>query len=400
MATLPTRGSAGPPVLAPDASTLRPGQAPATPVPGRPSIPGYEILGELGRGGMGVVYKARDLRLKRVVAIKTVLPRAAAPHRLVRFLSEAEAVAQFQHPNIVPIYEAGQLEGADGPYPFFVMEYVDGGTLVDRILKKPFKPKEAARVVEVLARAVEAMHQRGVIHRDLKPSNVLINGTGTYKIADFGIARRLDRPSEQTNTGEVLGTPAYMAPEQLYARHDEIGPATDVYALGGILHCLLTGGPPGVPGPSREKVPLELEAIRARCLQPLPGQRYASAAELADVLRRFRKSLSDATSPMTRSTPPRRGRAFLPLRKRAVVMLGIAALALGLLSAGTAFTVWILAGPANAGPREEPRPKNDRLLPPPPPRHPPGHPPPFPPPLGPPGARGPMPGGPPLPPPR
>jgi predicted Ser/Thr protein kinase len=267
-----------------------------------PHIPGYEVLGELGRGGMGVVFRARQTGLKRLVALKMLLGgRQAAPSERARFEAEVEAIARLQHPNLVQVFEVGEHEGR----AFFSMEYLEGGNLEDRIASRPQPPRQAAELVEALARAIHAAHQRGVIHRDLKPANVLLTAEGAPKISDFGLAKRLDVTSGPTLTQHVLGTPSYMAPEQAAGRSKHVGPATDVYALGAILYQLLTGRPPfqgegpmatmrqvaeEEPVPPRRlesTVPADLETICLKCLNKQPGQRYASAAALADDLRRF-----------------------------------------------------------------------------------------------------------------
>jgi tetratricopeptide (TPR) repeat protein len=264
-----------------------------------PAIPGYEIQSLLGRGGMGIVYKARHIGLGRTVAIKMLLagPHAGGPE-LARFRAEAEAVARLQHPHVVQVFEVGD----HGGQPYFSLEYVDGGHLGQQIGGTPQPPRDAAQLVETLARAVHEAHQRGVVHRDLKPANILLRADGTPKISDFGLAKRLEGES-QTVTGAVMGTPSYMAPEQ--ARGDkEIGPAADIYALGAILYEALTGRAPfrgetpwdtvaqviadePVP-PTRlqPKLPRDLETICVKCLQKEPSRRYASAEELADELRR------------------------------------------------------------------------------------------------------------------
>src|SRR5437899_51691 len=175
-----------------------------------PVVPGYEIVAELGRGGMGVVYLARQCSLKREVALKMIL---AGPHTdptaRARFRTEAEAVARLQHPNIVQIYEVGEHDGR----PYFSLEYVDGSSLAKRLSGKPVPPRQAAEIVETLARAMHAAHQKGVVHRDLKPANVLMaTGKVVFKITDFGLAKRLDEEASETKTGEIFGTPSYMAP--------------------------------------------------------------------------------------------------------------------------------------------------------------------------------------------
>jgi serine/threonine protein kinase/tetratricopeptide (TPR) repeat protein len=285
--------------------------------------PGYEILGVLGQGGMGVVYRARQKSLNRVVALKMIRAHAS-PELLARFHIEAETLASLQHPNIVQICEFGQLDGC----PFMAMEFVEGGTLASYLDHRPQPPRAAAELVQTLARAMHAAHQRGIVHRDLKPANILlVSGGGSAcdgppghthdparlasgllpspKITDFGLAKRLAEGQGQTATGAIMGTPSYMAPEQAQGRVREIGVPTDVYALGAILYEMLTGAPPfkgdtalttlrqveanePVP-PSRVcgKLPRDLETICLKCLEKEPGKRYGTAAELAEDLRRF-----------------------------------------------------------------------------------------------------------------
>src|SRR5262249_11116935 len=176
-----------------------------------PSVAGYEILEVLGRGGMGVVYKARQVGLKRLVALKMILAGAhAEANDLARFRAEAEAVAHLQHPHIVQIHEIGEQNGL----PYFSLEYVEGGSLAERLNGTPLPPRQAAELSEILARAMQGAHERGIIHRDLKPGNVLLTAEGTAKITDFGLAKRLDVDVGQTQSGAILGTPSYMAPEQ------------------------------------------------------------------------------------------------------------------------------------------------------------------------------------------
>jgi formylglycine-generating enzyme required for sulfatase activity/tRNA A-37 threonylcarbamoyl transferase component Bud32 len=283
------------------------GALPPTPATG-PSIsvvpqpPGYEILEELGRGGMAVVYKARDRRLARTVALKMILAGAhAGPGERARFRTEAEAIARVQHPDIVQIYEVGEHDGL----PFLSLEFCPGGNLEQALAGTPLAAPEAAAVLERLARAVAAAHAVGVVHRDLKPANVLLAAGGTPKITDFGLAKQ-EGISGQTASGAVVGTPSYMAPEQAAGKGQQVGAAADVYALGALLYELLTGRPPfkaatpldtllqvvhDEPVPVRHlqpKVPRDLETICHKCLQKEPRKRYRSAALLAEDLRRFR----------------------------------------------------------------------------------------------------------------
>jgi serine/threonine protein kinase len=303
-----------------------------------PTVSGYEILGELGRGGMGVVYKARQVKLKRLVALKTILAGGhAGTDELERFRLEAEAVARLQHPNIVQIFEVDEHDGV----PFFSLEFVDGGSLASRLDGTPWPARQAAQLVETLARAMHAAHQAGILHRDLKPGNILLQiadsrmqgadsrglgeklpGTDAQspfsalesaipKITDFGLAKMLRREpgassaGDLTRSGAIMGTPSYMAPEQAGGKGQPIGPPADVYALGAILYELLTGrapfrGPtpldtvlqvvseePVAPGRLQPRLPRDLETICLKCLAKQPVNRYVSAEELANDLRRF-----------------------------------------------------------------------------------------------------------------
>jgi serine/threonine protein kinase len=262
---------------------------------------GYDLIYELGRGGMGVVYKARQRGLNRIVALKMILSDFMSPDALSRFRFEAEALARLNHPNIVQIYEIGEHGGQN----FFSMEFVDGGTLAEVVRSNLSEPRAGAQAVEVLARAVHAAHEKGIVHRDLKPSNVLRTSNGTLKIADFGLAKQRDDPAwpRLTCPGAICGTPAYMAPEQAAGKTKEIAPPTDIYSLGVILYELLTGRTPfsgptpldtllqilekdALP-PSRWQpgVPRRLDNICLRCLFKSPSRRYPTALALADDLR-------------------------------------------------------------------------------------------------------------------
>jgi WD40 repeat protein len=284
-------------------------------------VPGYEILGELGRGGMGVVYRAKQKGLNRLVALKMIRADAQAePGRRARFQVEAQAVARLQHPHIIQVHEVGEADGC----PYFSLELCPGGSLADRFTGQPQAPRDAAALVMAVAAAVQHAHEQGIVHRDLKPANVLLSFSGRSesgagsaplseqplnecvpKITDFGLAKLLDVPSGQTESGAILGTPSYMAPEQAAGQVSSVGPPADVYALGAILYEALTGRPPfraqtlldtllqvcaQEPVAVRQLqpgVPADLETICHKCLQKEPARRYASAAALADDLRRF-----------------------------------------------------------------------------------------------------------------
>ena len=273
----------------------------------------YEILEERARGGMGVVYRARDVELNRLVALKVVLSGiGSAPADIERFRAEAEIVAQLQHPNIVQIHEIGMVEDR----PYLALEYIAGGTLDDLLQGKPQPPQVAARMTLALAEAMQHAHQRNVVHRDLKPSNILIATNGAPKITDFGLAKRLDLDHGRTRSGTVLGTPCYMSPEQATGTR-EVGPSADVYALGVILYEMLTGRVPftGIstsdtleqvrsqepvaPRQMMPSVPRDLETICLKCLEKVPSQRYGSAQRLADDLRRYLHGDPVQARPMT-----------------------------------------------------------------------------------------------------
>jgi len=291
---------------------LRSAGAGGPPPEAEPALPrrvgGYEVLGLLGEGGMGIVYKARHTQLQRLVALKMLSGGefARAEYR-ARFRGEAEAVARLQHPNIVQIFEVGEwhAEGSGSSVPYLALEHVEGGSLSDRLAGKPQPPAQAARWLLTLARAVHYSHGQGIVHRDLKPSNVLLGGDGQLKLCDFGVACRLTGADRNTQSGLVVGTAEYMAPEQAAGKGQQAGPAADVYSLGAMLYTMLTGRPPHVgvsltdvleqvctrePVPPRglqPAVPRDLNTICLKCLHKDPRRRYGSAAALAEDLERF-----------------------------------------------------------------------------------------------------------------
>jgi eukaryotic-like serine/threonine-protein kinase len=305
-------------------------------------VAGFEILSELGHGGMGIVYKARHLRLKRLVALKVIrYDRHSNPEDLARFQIEAEVVARLNHPNIVRIYEIGTARDV----PYVALELLEGGTLKDRLAGNPQPLRETAKLLSTLARAVHAAHEAGVLHRDIKPSNVLFDHEGSPKIADFGLAKRLDVEDGETITGQVIGTPSYMAPEQAQGWAREIGHAVDIYALGAILYEMLTGRPPikgetqaetlrlvieedpVTPSHLRPKLSFDLETICLKCIAREPQKRYASALALADDLDRFLEG-----EPVLARRTPVWERAIKLAQRHAVYTV---VLAIGLVAAGS-----------------------------------------------------------------
>jgi WD40 repeat protein/tetratricopeptide (TPR) repeat protein len=338
-----------------------------------PAVPGYELLKELGRGGMGVVYWAWQSRLNRSVALKMILGGAhAGPQELARFRTEAEAVARLHHPHIVQVYDVGLAEQC----PYLALEFVDGGNLAQQLTGTPLPARHAARLLELVARAVQAAHQKGVVHRDLTPANVLLARSDAAqgvplgsaeeatsyepKVTDFGLAKLLVGGGPTlTHSGAILGTPSYMAPEQAAGHGKEVGPATDVYALGAILYELLTGRPPfkaetpletllqvqtvePVP-PSRlqPKLPRDLTTICLKCLAKEPGKRYASAEELAEDLRRFQ-----AGEPIRARPVGRAERLWRWCRRKPAVatLAGSVAILLVLIAIGSSVLSWRLHG--------------------------------------------------------
>ncbi|HVK18805.1 MAG TPA: WD40 repeat domain-containing serine/threonine protein kinase, partial [Fimbriiglobus sp.] len=350
-----------------DDTTIPGRAAPSPAVADRlPDIPGYHLLGVLGRGGMSVVYKAQQLQPARIVALKMILRgEHATPEQRLRFLHEAEAVAALHHPNIVDVYAVGHHDGV----PYFTLEYVPGGSLADRVEDGPLPPRLAAEVLEPVARAVAAAHRAGFVHRDLKPDNILLAGgevTGwrggdtslssttsplhhpaTPKVTDFGLAKRLALDSGLTQTGAIFGTPSYMAPEQAEDAK-VVGPAADVWGLGATLYRVVTGRPPFLgatamdtlyqviardpvpPGELVPDVPRDLETICLKCLEKAPTRRYADADALADDLRRF---LSGQTIRARPVGPVERGVKWV---RRNPVVAALLALVFLSLAVGTA----------------------------------------------------------------
>jgi eukaryotic-like serine/threonine-protein kinase len=320
-----------------------------------PSIPGYEVEAVLGSGGMGVVFRARHLRLNRSVALKMALAgEYAGPNERERFQREAEAVAGLRHVNIVQVYDVGDVAGR----PYFTMELVEGGSLGSKLAGEPQPANSAAALVGTLAGAVHAAHLAGIAHRDLKPANILLAADGTPKVSDFGLARRLDGEAGLTRTGLAVGTPSYMAPEQARGQADAAGPAADVYGLGAVLYELLTGRPPfraesaaetlrqvidhdPVP-PSRlnPAVPRDLETVCLKCLHKDPRGRYPTAAALQEDLNRFIRGEAVTAQPegLLRRAWRRVGRR--PMLSAALA--GVAFLAAGLLGVA----MWVVAARA------------------------------------------------------
>jgi WD40 repeat protein/serine/threonine protein kinase len=331
-----------------------PAEADATEV--WPQVTGYEILAELGQGGMGVVYQARHRGLNRLVALKMIRGdvHINAQWR-ARFQAEARVVAGLQHPNIVQVYEVGEVAsgGGDAPVkrPFFSLEFIAGGSLDHKLARQPQPARAAAELVETVARAVHVVHQHGLVHRDLKPANILLTPDGTPKITDFGLVKQLDGAMQLTHTGMIMGTPCYMAPEQVRANPRDVGPAADVYALGTILYQMLTGRPPFqgetahdvllqvthaepvAPRRLLPQVPRDLETICLKCLHKEPRRRYASALDLAEDLRRFRQGEPILARPIG---PWERARKWAQRRPAvaalSAVVVGVSVLGFGLVT--------------------------------------------------------------------
>lgn len=313
--------------------------------PAVPALADYEILGEVARGGAGVIYRARQRSLNRTVALKMILSgEFASPDAVQRFRVEAEAAASLDHPNIVPIYQIGEENGQH----FFSMKLVEGEILSRRIREKPMAPRESARLVATVARAIHYGHQRGILHRDLKPSNILVTPDATPYVVDFGLAKRVDAEEALTKTGDIMGTPSYMAPEQMEGK-STFTTAVDVYGLGGILYELLTGQPPfrgetmasimrkvleEEPAPPRSIVPgidPDLDTITLKCLEKIPGKRYATADQLAEDLERWLAGEPIHARAVTTWT---RGLKWVRRRPAAAALIAVSALALVTVAVG------------------------------------------------------------------
>jgi serine/threonine protein kinase len=382
----PPRGTSGPPAApVPGGSALTQPTLPPVLLPPRPlpaPFDDYVLLEEVARGGMGVVYKARQLSLNRVVALKMILPyRPLSEEAVARFRREAQAAAALDHPNIVAVHASGQHEGR----PFFSMAFVEGDNLREVVRRDGLPaPGQAADWLRPVAEAVAFAHRRGILHRDLKPENVLLDRQGRPRVTDFGLACPFEAPAPPdrlTHTGQVLGTPAYMAPEQALGRHEAVGPATDVYGLGGILYFLLTGQAPFLgrsvtdvllqvttqaPTPPRELNPqasADLQAVCLRCLEKDPARRFPSAEALSAALRdaALRADTQDHRDGPARAAPtasgqmvvqpptpaltqPSRGSGAGRRRWSRRVWLGLAAVVL----AGVAVGLWLALGPSRS----------------------------------------------------
>jgi predicted Ser/Thr protein kinase len=330
------------------------------PVPGEKLqyIGDYELLSVIAQGGMGVVYKARQRTLNREVALKLLLGGAHATAEFKkRFLQEAETAGKLQHSNIVPIYEVGEHEGQ----PFFSMEYVAGSDLAKLTREQPLETKRAAECVKTVAEAIEYAHQQGILHRDLKPSNILIGRDGRLRITDFGLARETKTDSSLTLTGTTLGTPGFMPPEQVSVKRGQVGPVSDVYSLGAVLYCLVTGRPPFAAGTLADilqqvvtaepvsprqlnpAVPRDVETICLKCLEKEPRRRYASAQALADDLGRFVRGEPISARPVGAAE------RVVKWYRREPVVAGLVTAVVCVLALGVAGTSWGWRTAQNSG---------------------------------------------------
>ena len=315
------------------------------PAPGD-SVSDYQIVREVARGGMGVVFLAKQKNLNRTVAIKMILDSETSDEHLKRFTKEAEAAAGLDHPGIVPVYDVGQHNG----FPYYSMPFVEGESLAHRLHQGPLEPKQAAQIAAEIADALSHAHQQQIIHRDIKPANVLIDESGKAKVTDFGVCKSLNQTSDLTSHGQLVGTPHYMPPEQAGDKENQVGPQSDVYSIGAVLYAMLTGRPPFQaanpvdvvsqvilqppvsPAILNPSVPLELDVITLKCLSKSPRDRFATADQLAADLKRYL-----AGEPI-KARPPsviQRGRFFIRKHLLFASVSGSVALLLVILTAIT-----------------------------------------------------------------
>src|SRR5262245_49673696 len=319
----------------------------------------YELLEEVARGGMGVVFRARQISLNRIVALKMILAgQLASPAAVQRFKTEAEATANLDHPNIVPIYEIGEHEG----HHYFSMRFIEGGTLTQAVAQEKFTPHRATQLMATVARAVHYAHQRGILHRDLKPGNILLDAKGQPHVTDFGLAKALESGSDLTGSSAILGTPSYMSPEQAAGHAKGLTTGADVYSTGAILYELLTGRPPfrgatpletmrrvmetepKKPRSLNPRVDRDLETICLKCLEKDPARRYASANGLANDLERWVRHEPMSARPT--STPEH---VWKWLHRRPPIFFAMASAIVLCLAGGLAGIAWQWSKAVTAG---------------------------------------------------
>jgi len=312
----------------------------------------YELLTEIARGGMGVVFKARQKRLDRIVALKMIISGdLAGAEEVQRFKAEAEAVAQLDHPHIVPVFDVGEINGRN----YLTMGFVEGQSLKQRLSEGPLSPRESAEMMATVAAAIQHAHEQQIIHRDLKPANILLDQSGQPRVTDFGLAKRAGRDSGLTATGQVMGTPSYMPPEQASGRASGVGPLADVYSLGATLYHVLTGRPPHQaatvvqtlkqvlheePLPLRQlntAVPRDLETICLKCLEKAPEKRFSSAKQLVEELQRYLRGEPILSRPVRRAE-----RLWRWCRRNAKLAIASGIAAGGLLAATVTLSISVL----------------------------------------------------------